>query len=230
VRQTLRSAVKKPSRTAVTLGAIGVLVAAGTGWLAREVAKMSHGVEERLVDDLERLPHHSVGVVLGCVPRLRDGRSNLYFRYRMEAAAKLFHAGKVDYLLVSGDNHRRGYDEPTAMRDALVALAVPVERIILDYAGFRTLDSVVRAKEVFGQERIVIVSQRFHNQRALYLALASGVDAMAYNARDVVGSEGNLTGLREPLARVRAVLDVHLLRTRPKFAGPRVVIGAANSD
>ncbi|MGC4067592.1 MAG: ElyC/SanA/YdcF family protein [Polyangiaceae bacterium] len=191
---------------------------------------MNHGVDARLVDDLTRLPHHSVGVVLGCVPRLRDGRNNLYFRYRMEAAARLFHAGKVNHLLVSGDNHRRGYDEPTAMRDALIALGVPAARIILDYAGFRTLDSVVRAKEVFGQDRIVIVSQRFHNQRALYLALASGVNAMAYNARDVVGSEGNFTGLREPLARIRAVLDVHLLRTRPRFTGPRVVIGAASSE
>jgi SanA protein len=226
----LRSTLKRPSRVTWALGVAGVLVAVSGGWIAHEVAKMSHRVEDRLIDDLERLPHHSVGVVLGCVPRLRDGRSNLYFRYRMEAAAKLFHAGKVDYLLVSGDNHRRGYDEPTAMRDALLELAVPSARIILDYAGFRTLDSVVRAKEVFGQDRIVIVSQRFHNERALYLALASGLNALAYNAKDVVGSEGNLTGIREPLARIRAVVDVHLLRTRPKFTGPRVVIRPARPD
>jgi SanA protein len=143
----------------------------------------------------------------------------------MTAAAALYHAGKVDYLLVSGDNHRRGYDEPTAMRDALVALAVPQSRIVLDYAGFRTLDSIVRAKEVFGQQQFVIVSQRFHNERAIYLATACGLDVVAYNATTVTVGRRDLIWYRETLARVRAVLDAQVLGTRPKFTGARVVIG-----
>jgi SanA protein len=146
----------------------------------------------------------------------------------MDAAARLYHSGKVEYLLVSGDNHRHGYDEPTAMREALVARRVPADHIVLDYAGFRTLDSVVRAKEVFGLSSYVLVSQRFHNERALYLAKAFGLDVVAYNAKSVEGVTGDATWFREPLARLRAVLDVRILGTRPRFTGARVVIGALN--
>jgi SanA protein len=138
--------------------------------------------------------------------------------------------GKVRYLLVSGDNHRRGYDEPTAMRDALIARAVPRERIVLDYAGFRTLDSIARAKDVFGQSHVIIVSQRFHNERALYLAQALGLFGVAYNAKDVPGARGDVTFMREPLARLRAVLDVRVLHTRPKYEGVRVEIGRGDES
>lgn len=172
------------------------------------------------------VPQRRVALVLGCVPVLADGRANLFFQHRIQAAADLFKAGRVDYLLVSGDNHRAGYDEPTAMRDALVGRGVPVDRIAIDYAGFSTLDSVVRAKQVFGQSELCIVSQRDHAMRAVFIARAHGMSAVGYAARDVGFRFGFRTHMRESLARVRAVLDVKLLGREPRFYGPPVKIGA----
>ena len=165
-------------------------------------------------------------LVLGCSKKLPDGRGNRYFLQRMAAAAELYKAGRCKALIVSGDNSVQGYDEPTDMKDALVAADVPADRIHCDYAGFRTLDSVVRAKEVFGQARVIIVSQQSRNERALYLAAAHGLDAVGFNAREPVLSNALRwkNQARELLARVQAVLDVHVFRTRPKFLGPRVEI------
>ncbi len=180
----------------------------------------------RVFGDIQSLPHNEVALVLGCVPKLADGRDNLYFRYRIEAAASLYHAGKVKYLLLSGDNGRSTYDEPTAMKQALAAKGVLENRIYLDYAGFRTLDSVVRAKKVFGQKRLTIVSQRFHNHRAIYIARQYDMDAVGFNAPDVHGAGGLKTTLREFIARAVTVLDVHVLRRGPKFLGDPIHIGA----
>lgn len=170
---------------------------------------------------VDQLPRVKVGLLLGCSERLNDGRSNLFFRNRIAAAARLFRAGKVDYLLVSGDNSRRGYDEPSDMRRALLAEGVPSSRIVLDYAGFRTLDSVVRAKEVFGLRRFTVISQRFHDLRAVYLARAHGVEAYGYAAGDVGGADGVRVRLRELFSRTFALLDVSVLGSRPHFPGPR---------
>lgn len=142
----------------------------------------------------------------------------------MEAAVRLYQSGKVAALIVSGDNGSKEYDEATAMKDALVRAGIPEKSIYLDYAGFRTLDSVVRAKEVFGQEAFVVVSQRFHNERAIFLARQSGIKAIGYNAADLRGRRGLMTHLREYLARVQAVLDVKVLGTQPKFLGKAVVV------
>lgn len=109
----------------------------------------------------------------------------MYFTFRMQAAYELFITKKVKYLLLSGDNHIKGYDEPSDMREALIKLGVPDSCIVLDYAGFRTLDSVVRCDEVFGEDSITIVSQEFHNQRALFIANKNNINAIAYNANDV---------------------------------------------
>ncbi|MDF1860822.1 MAG: ElyC/SanA/YdcF family protein [Verrucomicrobiales bacterium] len=102
---------------------------------------------------------------MGCSEFLANGRTNLYFRYRMEAAAEAFHQGKYRFLIVSGDNSRKEYNESEAMRNALFRRGVPYSRIYEDFAGFRTLDSVVRAKEIFGQKMLLVISQRFHNER-----------------------------------------------------------------
>ncbi|WP_372847253.1 vancomycin high temperature exclusion protein [Pontiella sp.] len=171
------------------------------------------------------MPARHVGLVLGCSPRLQNGRSNLYFRYRMQAAHELFAAGKVGYLIVSGDNHIRSYDEAGAMKDALVELGVPADRIVCDYAGFSTLDSVVRARDVFGQREITIVSQRFHAQRAVFIARRKGIDAIGYGARDLTPRCGLRTLLREQLARVKTILDLYLLNRRPRFLGDPIQIG-----
>ena len=176
-------------------------------------------------NDTEVISHKRVGLVLGCSPLVAGKRPNLYFRNRIAAAVELFKAGKVDYLLVSGDNHAVHYDEPTAMRDALVAGGVPEERIVLDYAGFSTLDSIVRAKKVFGLSELCIISQRDHAMRALYFARHNGIDAVGFAARDVTGRHSVRTNIRESLARVRALLDVHLLARKPRFLGEMIAIG-----
>lgn len=166
------------------------------------------------------LHRHRAAVVLGCSQRVQGGQYNLYFARRVDAAVELYKAGRVDTLIVSGDNHIVGYDEPTDMKEALVAAEVPEDRIVCDYAGFRTLDSVVRAKEVFGLDSFVIVSQPAHLKRAVFLARSFGCDAYGYAAEDVNGRYSIKTTLREQLAKVAAVLDA-VVRRSPKFLGPR---------
>jgi SanA protein len=120
--------------------------------------------------------------------------------------------------LVSGDNSQKDYDEPTDFKKDLIAKGIPEDRIFLDYAGFRTLDSIVRAKEVFGQTSITIISQKFHNQRAIYIAKQFGIDAIGFNAKDVYNSH-----FREYLARSKASLDL-VFNVQPKFLGEKIVI------
>lgn len=190
-------------------------------WASNEwVEKTAHDL---CFDDVADVPGSHVAIVLGCSPKVR-GQKNLFYEYRMEAAAALYRAGKVKAFIVSGDNSTHQYDEPTAMKASLVAEGVPEEVIYCDYAGFRTLDSVVRAQTIFDQSKFVIVSQRFHNERAVFLARRRGLDAMGFNAEDVNRASGLMTHLREYLARVNAVLDVTLLQTKPKFSGPKVQI------
>ncbi|MGC4014646.1 MAG: ElyC/SanA/YdcF family protein [Luteolibacter sp.] len=195
-----------------------VLAALFIGYANLAPVLASHG---RLYEDPDAVPHRRVGLVFGCDHRI-DGRENLYFRYRMEAAAALWKAGKIDCLIVSGDNRERHYNEPEAMRQALVARGVPVERIIGDFAGLRTLDSVVRAKEIFGVTEVVFVTQKFQNERAIYLARANGMDAIGFDARDVEGRGGFKTHFREIGARVKMWLDVKILGTRPRHLGEKI--------
>jgi SanA protein len=164
--------------------------------------------------------------VLGCA-RLAGKYRNLFFDNRVEAAARLFHAGKVDYLIVSGDNHVRGYDEPKDMKDSLVQVGVPAGRVYCDYAGFRTLDSIVRAREVFGQTKIIVVSQEFHNQRAIFIAQHRGVDAIGFNAPEVDAYISFKTKCLELAARANVLLDLFVLHRAPKFLGARVQLPAA---
>ena len=173
---------------------------------------------------MANIPKNRVALVLGTGKRTGRGNINLYFKYRMEAAAKLYHAGKVQHLLLSGDNHTKGYDEPTEMRDYLIGLGVPASAITLDYAGFRTLDSVVRARKILGQTELTVVSQRFHNERALFLCKQNGIEAVAFNAKDVPRAYHRYGPVREALARTKAVLDVYVLGTDPEFLGEPVKI------
>jgi SanA protein len=176
----------------------------------------------RLYDTVREVPGQRVALLLGCVKILGNGWANPFFVGRIQATAALYKAGKIKAVIVSGDNHRHGYDEPTDMKQALIEAGVPEAKITCDYAGFRTLDSVARAKKVFGQTQVLIVSQRFHNQRALYLAKCYGIDAIAFDAADVKLEWAMKTYFREILARVKAVLDMHVLHTRPRFYGPPV--------
>lgn len=186
-------------------------------------ARVRTATRNRLFSAVGQVPHRKVGLLLGTSKWLPDGRVNRYYQYRIEAALALYRAGKIDFILVSGDNSTSHYNEPESMRDDLVAAGVPAHRIYLDYAGFRTLDSIVRCKEVFGEQDVVIISQPFHNARALFLADEKGLRAIAFNARDVEGAGGAKTLLREKFARTKMALDL-LVGKEPKFYGPRVAI------
>jgi SanA protein len=172
-----------------------------------------------------RVPHNRVGLVLGTSNRLRNGSLNPFFYYRIAAAVRLYRQKKIDYLVVSGDNSQQHYNEPEMMQTALVRQGVPASRIYLDYAGLRTLDSVVRCRKIFGQSRFTIISQAFHNQRALFIAQHYGLDAVGFNARDVTGRNGLKVQLREMFARVKVFLDLYLLDKQPKYLGEEVKIG-----
>lgn len=178
-----------------------------------------------LHEDIALLPFHHVAVVLGTSRYTTDGNTNGHYHRRMEAVAALVKAKKIRFVLVSGDYSSRWYDEPTRMKNDLVALGVPPQQIYRDYAGFRTLDSVIRAREVFGLESFIIVSQQFQNERALYIARNNDINAIAFNAEGVLVAHDYSSRIREALARVLAVLEIHLLGVEPKVLGPDVIIG-----
>ena len=177
----------------------------------------------KLYDDVAQVPKRKVALVLGTSPIGRDGNTNVFFKHRIDAAAQLYKAGKVKYLLLSGDNHRNDYNEPVEMQKALMAKGVPASALILDYAGFRTLDSVVRALEVFGQDDIIIVSQKFHNERAIYLAEHYGMKAIGLNAKDAVGYRAKKVSFREFFARTKVFVDF-IFGKEPKYLGEKIQI------
>ncbi len=168
---------------------------------------------------IDSMPRNRVGLVLGTSRYLRSGGSNPYFRYRIDAAAQLYHADKIEYILVSGDNSLDSYNEPKLMKEALEESGVPANRIFADYAGFRTLDSVVRSKEVFGQEKLTIITQEFHGRRAVFIGRHKGIDATAFAAGSVPTEFGFKVLVREVFARVKAVLDIYVFHTQPRFLG-----------
>ena len=162
-------------------------------------------------------------VSAGIERRIGD-RPGLFTRInaRIDAATRVWKAGKLETLIVSGDNRSRYYNEPEKMKQALIERGIPGDRIICDFAGLRTLDSVVRAKETFGAGTILFISQRFQNERAIYLAKANGIEAYGFDARDVESHAGLKTKLREVGARVKMWLDVNFLNTRPRHLGEKV--------
>ncbi len=170
---------------------------------------------------LSDIPANDVALILGTSKNTSDGQPNRFFKERMNAAAKLYEERKVKHILVSGDNRTEYYNEPRDMLQALGNLNVPEEDISLDFAGFRTLDSVVRSKEVFGQETITIVTQEFHCYRSLFIANHFGINAVAFSADDG-GSIGLNMAFREVLARSYAVADLFIFQRQPKFLGEEI--------
>lgn len=170
----------------------------------------------------DNVPAAKVGLVLGCGP-------NIYFHYRIAAAEQLFRSGKVEYLLVSGDNGTHYYDETSAMKNALLERGIPEDRIVCDYAGFSTIDSIIRAKEVFKQNSILVISQEFHVRRAIFIAHRKNMEAIGFCAKDVEKSMGAPTLMREQFARVKTVLDLYLLNRQPRFLGEPILIGEKHS-
>lgn len=203
--------------TALIILAVPVLFAYFSNSLVENTAV------NKTFNDHEKIAFNEVGMVLGTAKYRAAGGINLYFKYRIDAAVRLYKSGKINFILVSGDNSTQYYNEPEAFKKELMKRGVPEDKIFLDYAGFRTLDSVVRAMKVFGQKKITIISQEFHNERAIYLAEHYGVDAIAYNAKDVSKNYGFKTQVREYFARSKAVLDV-VFNVEPKFLGDKIII------
>ena len=174
---------------------------------------VAYSAKGRMYDTVENVPHRKVGLILGTSPvSTWNGRRNYYFYHRIKSGAELYKAGKVDWLVVSGGDYRNtenGYDEPVAMRDSLIKQGVDSARIVLDYDGTRTLNSIAKMRDVYCQDSITIISQEYHNERALYQAKHLGIDAIGFNAK----TPGRYTSWwrnrgREVLARVKLFIDV----------------------
>lgn len=202
---------------------LALLVVLTTGIICSNRAVVNTA-KDRMYDDVSAIPFNRVGVLLGTNPKGRKGNPNPFYINRIEACAALYKAGKIERVLVSGDNSRATYDEPTCIKEDLIAAGLPDNAIYLDYAGFRTYDSMVRAKEVFGLSSFTIISQPFHNERALYIATRKGLDIVAFNAPDVQLRRWQIRMIvREWLARTKAVLDVYTGK-QPHFLGEPIII------
>ena len=177
--------------------------------------------EEHVYSDLQLLPDHRIALVLGTSYRSVGGGPNPFFQNRMEMAATLYSMGKIDHFILSGDNSTRYYNEPLEMKKALMKRGVPSAAITLDYAGLRTLDSVVRSKKIFGQNKITIITQPFHSYRALFISRYYDMDAVAMVAEDPELEQTFKVRLREYLARTKAVLDLYIFKTNPRFLGEK---------
>lgn len=173
-----------------------------------------------LYDDSRHIPHNRLAVVLGTAKYVGQNRINLFYNTRIQAAAQLWQAGKADYFIVSGANPNKYYNEPAEMRRDLIAAGIPADRIQPDYAGLRTLDSILRAEKIFGNTRYTIISQPFHNARAVFLARHSGHQVIAFNARDPVSfKNSSKTRIREIGARFKALLDLFILNKEARIYG-----------
>lgn len=196
-----------------------MIVMSGFGLLAGTTAWLTRSTSKLMYETAEAVPQAEAALVLGTSNRTRSGGVNLYFKYRMDAAAALYLTGKVRYLLLSGDHRKDNYNEPGMMRKALRERGIPNRAMKEDGAGLRTLDSVVRAQKVFGIEKMVIVSQRQHLFRALYIAKHEKITAYGLVARTpgVTRPTWIRQTAREALARIRVILDLYLWREKPSL-------------
>ncbi|WP_281545251.1 ElyC/SanA/YdcF family protein [Grimontia sp. SpTr1] len=176
--------------------------------------------KDRIYDSVDNTPNRHIGLVLGTSKYI--GRTlNPYYTYRIEAAQELYLSKKVEVMLLSGDNAHRSYNEPWTMKRDMLKAGIPDDRIFLDYAGFRTLDSIIRAKKVFDADEFTLVTQAFHCERALFIADYYDIDAICLAVPSPGGTAGMKIRARETLARVKAVLDIYVLNEQPKFLGPK---------
>ncbi|HRK05865.1 MAG TPA: ElyC/SanA/YdcF family protein [Chlorobiota bacterium] len=211
LRSSLKWVQQRWVRLTLAAFTVALITLFGSDYVVKQAA------HARVFSSVHEVPKRQTALVLG-TSRTVGGRPNLYFTFRMDAAEQLFRSGKVSEIIVSGDNSVKEYDEPTDMRDELVRRGIPDSIIVRDYAGFRTFDSMVRCSTLFGRSSVIVVSQQFHNERAIFIANNIGIDAIGFNARDVSTSTGLKTRIREYFARLAAVLDVYVLPTEPRFA------------
>ena len=181
--------------------------------------------QDAIYSDVHTVPHKKAALLLGTAKYVAKGKKNYFYVYRIRAAVALWKAGKVDAILVSGDNASKYYNETTRMENDLIKRGVPKKYISADYAGFRTLDSIVRAEALFDLKDYIIISQKFHLERALFIARAKGQKAIGFAAKAIEGTKAaKKMEYREYLARVKAFLDVYILNTQPKFYGDKVKV------
>ena len=176
-----------------------------------------------ITSDINKVNPVKAGLLLGTSKYLKSGKPNAYFFNRIDATVMLFNHHKITCVIISGDNSRASYNEPLDMKNELIKSGIPEHKIYLDYAGFRTFDSVKRAKEIFGQDSVLMISQEFHNERAVFIAKNIGITAYGYNAKDVSTFNGFRTKIREFFARDKVFLD-HWFHIEPKFLGEQIII------
>lgn len=178
--------------------------------LAYEI--VSFNASGRTYHDVNEIPYNKVGLLLATSPITPGGAHNFYFENRIKSAEELYNAGKIDYIIASGgdyrEDHKFGCDEPGAIKDSLVARGIPEDRIILDYDGTRTLNSIVKAKKIYELDSVTLISQKYHNERAIYLADKNGLNAIGYNAEPSPIRRNRIKNtLREMLARPKMFID-----------------------
>ncbi len=201
----------------ITAIMIVVAVTAGINYV------VNSSTQKQVYDDIATMPKNKVGLLLGTSKYQDKGRNiiNQYYQNRIDAAVALYMAGKIDYIIVSGDSNTIYYNEPVLMKNDLMARGVPAKKIFMDNAGFRTLDSILRCRDIFGQDHFTIISQAFHDQRALYIANHKQVTAIAYVAKD--GDMWWFSYFREKFARVKMILDL-IQNTQARYYGEKVQI------
>ncbi len=204
-----------------TVGVTLLLGSLGFVLLTVPFYKLGHGL---VYDSVEEIPARQVALLLGTSKYSRSGRPSEYYHSRITAAADLYHHGKVQYILASGDNLRASYNEPQRMKETLIALGVAPDAIHLDSAGLRTLDSVIRARTVFDLNDYTIITQRSHLLRALYIAYNDDQRPIGFASHTPQGPRNLQFQARETLARLRALIDVHITNTQP-----RIPAGAAGT-
>ncbi|RUM69196.1 MAG: vancomycin resistance protein [Sulfurovum sp.] len=204
---------------------LSFLVAILYVWVVYNNDNMAKEASPFIYSDISKIPPKRALLLLGTTKYLSGQRINYFYKYRIDSAVKLFKAGKVKAIVVSGDNGSKYYDETTTMHDDLVARGIPSKYITLDYAGFRTLDSIVRAEAIFDLEDYIIVSQRFHLERAIYIAHAKNQKVLGFVAKDFRNTVwAKRMEHRELLARAKAFLDIHILGKEPRFYGSKVKV------
>jgi len=186
---------------------------------------INYTTQSAIYTDIKKVPHKRAALLLGTAKYVARGKKNYFYVYRIRAAVALWKAGKVDAIVVSGDNASKYYNETVRMQKDLIKRGVPKKYIALDYAGFRTLDSVVRAEALFDLKEYIIISQKFHLERAIFLAREKGQDVIGFTAKDIPGTKAaRKMAFREYFARVKAFLDVYILNTQPTFLGDKVKV------
>ncbi|WP_312991149.1 SanA/YdcF family protein [Chryseobacterium flavum] len=200
-----------------------LLLVAGIIFIAWANYNIKKESESFISYDIADVPQAKVALLLGTGKTLNNGMPNAYFYNRIQAASELYKSGKIKYIIVSGDNSSKDYNEPEDMQIALIQNGIPRDKMIMDHAGFRTLDSVIRARDIFGQTKLIIISQKFHNERAVFLAKKNHMEAFGFNAADVNKYAGIKTNIREYFAKAKVYWDL-LFGVKPKFGGEKIMV------